>query len=43
MIAASLFHIARGEASQMSFNIFVALVAVLIAWGRQAKAPIIPE
>jgi hypothetical protein len=43
MMAASLFHIAREEASQISLNIFVVLIAVLIAWGRQAKAPIIPE
>ncbi|MGZ3931640.1 MAG: DoxX family protein [Bacteroidia bacterium] len=35
MIAASVFHISRGEASQIGFNIFVAATAVFIAWGRQ--------
>jgi hypothetical protein len=34
MIAASIFHIVRGEASQIGFNIFVAIVAIFIAWGR---------
>jgi uncharacterized membrane protein YphA (DoxX/SURF4 family) len=40
MISACIFHIARGEASQIGFNIFVALAAVFIAWGRQKKAPL---
>ena len=40
MIAASIFHIARGEASQIGFNIFVIVLAAFIAWGRQTKAPI---
>jgi hypothetical protein len=34
MIAASIFHIARGEASQIGINIFFAAFAVFIAWGR---------
>jgi len=37
MIAASVFHISRGEGSQIGINIFVALVAVFIAWGRQKQ------
>lgn len=40
MIAASIFHIARGETSQIGVNIFFALVAAFIAWGRQKKVPI---
>jgi uncharacterized membrane protein YphA (DoxX/SURF4 family) len=40
MIAASVFHISRGEGSQIGFNIFVALLAAFIAWGSQKKAPI---
>lgn len=40
MIAASAFHIVRGEASQIGMNIFFAVMAVFIAWGRQMKAPI---
>lgn len=43
MIAASIFHIARGEAEDIGFNIFMALLAVFIAWGRQTKAPITPK
>jgi hypothetical protein len=40
MLAASIFHIGRGEASQIGVNIFFGTVAVFIAWGRQEKAPI---
>ncbi len=40
MIGASMFHIVRGETAQIGFNVFVALTAVFIAWGRQKKAPI---
>ena len=43
MIAASIFHISRGEAKDIGFNIFMALIAVFIAWGRQKKAPIKPK
>ena len=39
MIAASIFHISRGEAKDIGFNICMALVAVFIAWGRCTKAP----
>jgi hypothetical protein len=40
MIGASIFHISRGEGSQIGFNIFVLVTAGFIAWGRQKKAPI---
>jgi len=40
MIAASIFHISRGEAKDIGFNIFMALLAAFIAWGRQTKVPI---
>ena len=40
MLAAIIFHISRGEASQIGFNIFVSIIAVFIAWGRQKKAQI---
>jgi len=43
MITASIFHIARGEASQIGVNIIFAVIAVFIAWGRQMKAPITPK
>lgn len=40
MIAASVFHISRGEAKDIGFNIFCVALAVFVAWGRQKKAPI---
>lgn len=43
MIGASIFHISRGEASQIGFNVFVVLIAVFIAWGRHNKVPITPK
>ncbi len=35
MFSACVFHISRGEASQIGFNIFVLLAAVFIGWGRK--------
>jgi uncharacterized membrane protein len=40
MTAASIFHISRGEAKDIGFNIFMLLIAIFVAWGRQKKAPI---
>lgn len=40
MITASIFHISRGEAKDIGFNIFMLLVSLFVAWGRQKKAPI---
>jgi uncharacterized membrane protein YphA (DoxX/SURF4 family) len=40
MVAASIFHIARGEGTQIGFNVFVLVCTVFIARGRQTKAPI---
>lgn len=37
MIAACAFHISRGEAKDIGFNIFMLLLAVFIAWGRREK------
>lgn len=37
MICASVFHILRGEAAQIGFNVIVAVIAGLIAWGRFRK------
>ncbi|WP_312901866.1 DoxX family protein [Chryseobacterium taichungense] len=37
MITASIFHISRGEAKDIGFNIFILLIAIFIAWGRQKK------
>ena len=39
MMAAIIFHLARGEAAQIGINIVVALMAAFIAWGRQTKVP----
>lgn len=43
MIAASVFHISRGEAKDIGFNIFVIVLAAFTAWGRQKKAPLTPK
>lgn len=40
MISASIFHISRGETKDIGFNIFMLLIAIFVAWGRQKKAPI---
>jgi DoxX-like family len=41
MISASVFHISRGEASVIGFNIILMLLASFIAWGRYKKLPIL--
>ncbi len=40
MVSAIIFHVSRGEASVIGFNIFLILVLVFIAWGRSTRAPI---
>jgi hypothetical protein len=40
MICASVFHIARGEASEIGVNLFFAGIAAFVAWGRFRKAPV---
>lgn len=37
MTCASIFHISRGEAAQIGFNVFLALIAAFVAWGRFQK------
>lgn len=37
MVCAGVFHIMRGEASQIGFNMVVAGIAAFIAWGRFTK------
>lgn len=34
MISAIVFHICRGEASQIGFNVIFGLIAAFVAWGR---------
>ena len=43
MIAASVFHISRGEASLIGMNIFFFILAGFIVWGRTKKAPILAK
>jgi putative oxidoreductase len=43
MIAASVFHISRGEASLIGMNIFFFVLAGFIAWGRTKKAPVLAK
>ncbi|WP_343634282.1 DoxX family protein [Fluviicola sp.] len=40
MISASIFHICRGEASQIGFNIVFGAIAAFVAYGRFKLAPI---
>jgi uncharacterized membrane protein len=40
MIAASVFHICRGEGYQIGFNSVVAVISAFIAYGRLKLAPI---
>jgi uncharacterized membrane protein YphA (DoxX/SURF4 family) len=40
MIIASIFHIARGEANSIFFNVLVAAMAAFIAWGRSRIWPV---
>ena len=40
MIAATIFHVSRGESSVIGFNIFSMVLAAFIAWGRFKKVPI---
>lgn len=35
MICATVFHILRGEASVIGFNVFMMIIAGLIVWGRR--------
>lgn len=38
MIIASIFHISRGESKDIGFNIFMLVLAIFVAWGRQEKS-----
>lgn len=40
MLSALIFHVSRGEASVIWFNVAFSLVALFVAWGRFKKAPI---
>ncbi|WP_229310707.1 DoxX family protein [Larkinella arboricola] len=40
MVCAGIFHLVRGEASQIGTNVFFAVMAAFVAWGRVRKAPI---
>jgi len=40
MLCASIFHIIRGEASAIGINIFFAVLAAFVAWGRLTRARI---
>jgi hypothetical protein len=43
MAGAIVFHISRGEAANTPFNFFLVALALFVAWGRRAKAPIAPR
>lgn len=37
MVVACMFHISRGEAKDIGFNVVMALLAAFIIWGRRTK------
>lgn len=39
MVCAIIFHVSRGEAAVIGFNILCVILAAFIAWGRFKKAP----
>lgn len=43
MIAASIFHLKRGEADLIGVNLFFGFLALFVVWGRTKKAPILPK
>lgn len=43
MIAASIFHISRGEASLIGMNIFFLILAAFVVWGRTKKVPFLAK
>lgn len=43
MLLAVPFHVMRGEASVVAFNLIPALLALFVAWGRWKRAPIAPR
>jgi uncharacterized membrane protein YphA (DoxX/SURF4 family) len=43
MVLATIFHLVRGEISDMPMTIAIGAVAAFIAWGRSAKVPILPR
>ncbi|SMG17053.1 DoxX family protein [Arenibacter troitsensis] len=43
MIAASIFHVSRGESSLIGMNIFFFMLAVFVVWGRTKKALVLPK
>lgn len=43
MAFAIAFHVSRGEAASTPFNVFLAALALFVAWGRRTKAPIAPR
>lgn len=43
MASAILFHISRSEGANTPFNFVMVGLALFVAWGRRAKAPIAPR
>jgi predicted nucleotidyltransferase len=41
--SAVAFHLARGEASEVGFNVFLVALSLLVAWARRVRAPILPR
>ena len=42
-VAAIVFHVSRGEATDTPFNVVLLALALVVAWGRRSSAPITPR
>lgn len=43
MVCAIVFHVSRGEAASTPFNVVMLALSLLVAWGREKRAPIAPR
>lgn len=43
MLLALVFHLFRGEISAIGTNVVLGILAIFVAWGRTAKAPIVAK
>lgn len=42
-VCAMVFHLSRGEAAVLPFNVVLLALSLFVAWGRARKAPIAPR
>lgn len=42
MVSACIFHVMRGEGSEIGFNVFLGILALFVGWARLKKVPVHP-